>query len=113
MAFHATPGDARLNTAVATSPTHRVLPAVARYDAIDGGGFSISGTVYLKGPPQTPVPRRVRLHDRATGRPVRETWSTADGHYEFTKIAAGLYYVVTFDHTNNFNAVIADRIVAV
>lgn len=113
MTWRVAPGVARLPTSVAGAPTYRSSPPLLRYDAIDGGGFSISGSVYLKGPPQVPVPRRVRLHDRATGRPVRETWSTSDGHYEFTKIAPGLYYVVTFDHTNNFNAVIADRIVAV
>lgn len=105
------PRPVRLNTSVAISPTHRVAPAPLRFDAIDGGDKTISGTVYLKGPPQVVAARRVRLHERLTGRPVRETWSRpADGFYEFTKIRAGIYYVVAFDHTDTYNAVVKDKV---
>ena len=111
MTWRVLPGVARLNTSVAPTATHRALPPIARYDTIDGGDKTISGTVYLKGPPQVVAARRVRLHERLTGRPVRETWSRpADGYYEFTKIKASIYYVVAFDHTDTYNAVVKDKV---
>ena len=108
-------GLARLSTSFPSPGVNRALSAggIPRHDAIDGGAFSISGNVYLKGPPQVPTVRRVRLHDGANGRPVRETWSAVDGAYSFAKIRPGLYYVVAFDHTGTYNAVIKDRIEAV
>ena len=111
MTWRITSGAARLGPSVASAPTHRVTPAPLRFDTIDGGDKVISGTVYLKGPPQVVAARRVRLHERLTGRPVRETWSRpADGFYEFTKIRAGIYYVVAFDHTDTYNAVVKDKV---
>lgn len=47
-----------------------------------------------------PVRRRIRLHDQATGAPVRETWSDAQtGSYSFDFIRPGRFYIVGFDHT--------------
>ena len=113
MAYTVIPHVLRLGTSVPSQRVHSVLPGVLRHDAVDGGDKTISGTVYLKGPPQVVAARRVRLHERLTGRPVRETWSRpADGWYEFTKIRAGIYYVVAFDHTDTYNAVVKDRIEA-
>lgn len=104
----------RLNTTWPSGPGLRVLAPPVRRDDVDGGTFSVSGNVYLKGPPQTPVARRVRLHDRLTARCVREVWSDpVTGAYSFEAVKAGLYYVVSFDHTGNFNAVIKDMVVAV
>lgn len=79
-------------------------------DVYHGGQGSIAGTVKDKGTPDTPVIRRVRLHRKSDGMLVRETWSAADGTYTFTKMAMQLYYVVSHDHTGNFNAVIKDSI---
>jgi len=96
-------------------PSH-ALPAMIDHDLhlkdmADGGTLSVSGTVLIEGTPQTPVARRVRLHDHRTGRLVRETWSDPlTGAYAFTGIRAGTFYVVSHDHTLNFNAVIRDRV---
>jgi hypothetical protein len=61
-----------------------------------------------------PAARRVLLHDRVNGLPIRETWSDAQtGAYTFERIRPGLFYVVAFDHTGNYNAVIKDRITPV
>lgn len=108
------PGLTRLGTSWPTGTGRRALPDLVHRDDIDGGTFSISGTVYLKGPPQVPASRRVRLHDYYSGRPVREVLSdVATGAYLFEQIKPGLYYVVAFDHTGAYNAVIKDRIQAV
>lgn len=82
----------------------------AGVDVYDGGKFKIVGTVKEKGTPSVPVYRRVVLHDQLTGRMLRVTWSNpVTGAYQFLNIRAGLYYVVTFDHTATaYRAVIAD-----
>lgn len=42
---------------------------------------------------------------------MRETWSDATtGAYSFTGLRLTAYYVVSFDHTNTFAAVIADNL---
>ena len=77
------------------------------------GQFRIVGTTKNKATPaDVAVSRRVRLHDKKSGDPVREIWSDAGGVYAFNHIASGLYYVVGFDHTDTFGAVIADKIPA-
>jgi hypothetical protein len=57
---------------------------------------------------------RVRLHDRLTGRLLRETWSNAAGAYAFNWIAdrPNGYTVVAFDHDplDPKNAAVADLI---
>ena len=75
------------------------------------GQFRIVGTTKNKATPaDVAVSRRVRLHDQKSGDTVREMWSDAGGVYAFNHIAPGLYYVVSFDHTNTFAAVIADKL---
>ena len=97
---------------VAIPPVRNVfVPSTMRImDMHHGGQGSITGTVKDQGTPDTPVVRRVRLHRKSDGMLVRETWSAADGGYTFAKIAMQLYYVVSHDHTGNFNAVIKDSI---
>lgn len=81
------------------------------HDEADSGSLRIAGTVAIDDTPDIPVRRRVRLHDKPTGRVVRETWSDAvTGAYTFDKLRDGLYYVTAFDHTGNHNAVIKDSI---
>ncbi|TVU68687.1 carboxypeptidase-like regulatory domain-containing protein [Cobetia crustatorum] len=58
-----------------------------------------------------PVSRRVRAHERSTGRIVRETWSDADGKYRFTDLdTRRAFYVMAFDHTLQQNAVVSDNV---
>ena len=56
------------------------------------------------------VQRRVRLFCRKSGRLVRETWSDASGNYTFKQIRSGPWFVLSHDHTGEFNAVVADEI---
>lgn len=64
------------------------------------------------GTPNTPVHRRVRLHDQVTGKPLREVWSNpVTGAWQFTGIRAGTFFVVAFDHTGQYNGEIATDIV--
>lgn len=77
------------------------------------GRGSITATVKEDGTPtDTPVRRKVRLVRDRDGLMVRETWSNATtGAYSFTEIDENeTYSVVSYDHNDNFRAVIADRI---
>ena len=77
-------------------------------DSVNGGVFQLIGTTKIKGLPDAPVSRRVRLHDQITGLVVREQWSAAGtGAYAFTRIRAGTFYIAAFDHTRAFNGVLA------
>lgn len=73
----------------------------------------IVATVKEKGTPTTiPVVRRVVLHRHRDDMPVAETWSSESGAYAFTEVDMSQnYYVVSFDHTGNYRAVIADNLV--
>lgn len=76
--------------------------------SVTGGPGAIIGTVKNTGTPEnTPVFRRVRLHEQASGRIVRETWSDATtGAYSFTGLRVTRYYIVGFDHTGTYSGVI-------
>ena len=65
-----------------------------------GGLYRIYGTVARKGTPaNVPLKRRVRLHRSKDGYLVRETWSQADGSYEFKEISGRYEYdVIAWDH---------------
>ncbi|MDH1472949.1 hypothetical protein N5F13_00440 [Comamonas thiooxydans] len=78
-----------------------LIPAPGRLlDAEFGGFYRIHGTVARKGSPaNVPLKRRVRLHRSRDGMLVRETWSKADGSYEFTEISGRYEYdVIAWDH---------------
>lgn len=63
------------------------------------------------GSQDVPVSRRVALLRLYDYLPVRETWSAANGDYRFDNInRAYEYVVISFDHTNNFRAVLADKV---
>lgn len=76
-----------------------------------GGMGQIVGTV--KNTPASPVQRKVALIDDASQIIIRHTWSNpTTGAYAFTRIAMGrTYTVLSFDHTQTFRAVVADRVV--
>jgi hypothetical protein len=72
------------------------------------GIYMVYGTVKNTGTPNFPVFRRLRLHDSHSGNLVQETWSDAiTGDYNFRYLADRSYYVVSFDHTGQYNGVIA------
>lgn len=80
-------------------------------DAYDSGKYRITGTTKRKGTPDSPTRVRVCLFDQLSKRLARETWSdAATGAYAFTCLRSGTYFVVSFDHTGAFNAVIADNV---
>lgn len=75
-----------------------------------GGCYRIAGTADELG---VLGRYRVRLFDRVSGRPLRETWSDSAGNYAFNYIAyrAQGYFVVAFDHGDSpLNAAIADLV---
>lgn len=91
-----------------TAPTD-----VVAIDGEDGGWHRIVGTVKEKNlPANTPLARKVQLYHQTSGRLVRETWSApGDGSYSFNEIRGGQpYFVVAFDHTGTYRAVIADNL---
>lgn len=74
----------------------------------------VHGTVKLKGEPaNTPLRRKVWLLRQRDGIKIRETWSDeATGEYEFKYIdELQLWTVISFDHTGDKRAVIADGLV--
>lgn len=82
-------------------------------DAYYGGAFRVTGsTTTAATPANVPVSRRVRLHDQVSGKLVRETWSDAAGLYAFERIAAGVYFVIAFDHTGLYGGVVETDLVA-
>ena len=79
------------------------------FDLLNGGNYKVEGSV-VTGPPDVPQIRRVRLHRKIDGMPVREVWSLPNGSYSFKYIAGQMYYVTAFDHMGQFNAAIKDSI---
>lgn len=79
-------------------------------DAYFGGNGRISGTVRIKGSPDAPTHRRVRLIRDQDGVMIREQWSDPiTGTYLFEGVDPSVKYsVVTYDHTGVYNAVIKD-----
>lgn len=75
------------------------------------GRGRITGTV--KNTPATPVHRLLRLYREPGGLLVKSTWSHPDtGAYTFDGLAMNYHYtVVSFDHTQAFRAVVADRVI--
>lgn len=83
------------------------------FDLQYGGAGRIFGTVKVDSSPDVPVYRRVWLMNQRDAVVIRETWSDQiTGEYEFANIdETQTYSVISFDHTNNFRAVIADSVV--
>lgn len=98
----------RLGSPATTPKLSRSLTIIR--DANNGGLGVIRGTVKESGMPDHAVSRRVRLHRKLDGMLMRDIWSKTDGTYEFKGIAIQEYYVIAYDHTGNYNAVIKDSI---
>jgi len=107
--------DAR-NLPAPGAPASNLVPDVRLAIGLQSTGIGrgrIVGTVKEKhSPSDTPVVRRVRLFDDRSGVLYKETWSdAATGAYAFDYIDEGrTYTVLSYDHTLNFRAVVADRI---
>lgn len=88
----------------------RGLPRHAIFE-LDGPGM-LSGTVKEGAIPV--AARKVFLLDKRNMALLRCTVSASDGSYAFAGLNKSLKYVViAFDHTQNFNAVIADSVTPV
>lgn len=116
-----TPSTAESHTFAPYAPPRSVhLPTVApdpisgiRGGTEYGGRGRIVGTVKNKGEPSdTPVYRRVRLFKDRDGQCVAETWSDpVTGVYAFENISpAHKYTALSYDHTGQFRAVVADNL---
>lgn len=92
----------------------RLLPPLTLGpNTITGGSGQIPGNVYRDSDPtDVPLRRRVYLHRQRGGLMVQEQWSDATtGAYLFTDIdPTETYYVVAFDYTHDYRAVIADNL---
>lgn len=85
-------------------------------DMEHGGDGLIKGTVKVKGAPNNvPVARKVRLIRDVDAICIRETWSDpVTGAYTFAEIDRSVSYtVLSYDYTESFRAVVADRVVPV
>lgn len=76
------------------------------------GRGRIAAKVEIKSTPvNMPVARRVVLLRHVDDKKVAETWSDALGNYSFADIdERQTYYVIAFDHTGSYRAVIADKL---
>lgn len=105
---------AEISGGSAAPPSLIIAPGAAQvFDLEDFGPYRIAGTVKEKSTPSNmPLRRRVQLYAQRSGRLVREAWSDADtGEYSFDHIRGDLaYFVVSFDHTGFYRAVIADNL---
>jgi len=82
-----------------------------RTDMRIAGMYRLAGTTAVAGSPDVPVARLVRLyHSRFASFCARETLSAADGSWSFTCLDRGPWTVIAFDHTGEYNAVVAANI---
>lgn len=82
-------------------------------DLIHGGPGQVPVVTELDGTPtDLPVSRLVRLHRQVDGLALRQAWSDNSGVLVFPDLNTSYeYYAVSFDHTRDKRAVIADRLV--
>jgi len=97
-----------------TLPQTLVMTTIKAGTAQDmefGGQGRIYGTVAVKGTPSnTPLRRRVRLHRSVDGYLARETWSQADGSYEFREISTRYEWdVIAWDHEQQEYSTVANN----
>lgn len=90
-------GSSPVSQGLQAMSTHRVRKLI---DVECGGQGRIYGTVSRKETPANmPLRRRVRLHRSVDGYLARETWSKADGSYEFREISTRYEWdVIAWDH---------------
>ena len=88
-----------------------IIPAIcAVSDAVltSDKGLSIKGQVKEVG---APIPCRLRLFEKLSGRMVFETVTDQNGFYEFDHLAKTKFFIVAHHPASQFNAVIQDNVV--
>lgn len=73
-----------------------------------GVGLAIKGQVKQT---NIPIPCRVRLFERLSGRLISEALTDQNGNYVFNHLIASKFFVVAHHPLNQYNAVIADLVV--
>lgn len=86
-------------------------PVLSYSPLLHSGTYMIYGTIKNTGTPNFPVYRKLNLHETRTGQLVNSLFSDSiTGEYAFKYIAHKSYYIVSFDHTGQYNGVIATNI---
>lgn len=89
------------------SPGRRIYN-IRSLRGLSAGDRQITGIVTVLGQPAS---RKVRCYDLDSGRLAAEVWSTPNGDYTIQRLMAGRRYcVIAHDHTEQYNAAIADLI---
>ncbi|WP_441374323.1 carboxypeptidase regulatory-like domain-containing protein [Acinetobacter lwoffii] len=70
-------------------------------------GLSIKGRVEEE---NTPIPCRLRLFEKLSGRMVFETVTDQSGFYEFDHLTKTKFFIVAHHPASQFNAVIQDNV---
>lgn len=87
-----------------------VIPAInANLDPIltSDKGLLIKGQLKEKG---APIPCRIRLFEKISGRMVAETITDQNGFYEFDHLTKTKFFIVAHHPASQFNAVIQDNV---
>lgn len=71
-------------------------------------GMSIAGIVKEAG---VPIPCRIRLFEKLSGRLISNKLTNRDGSYEFDHLTKTKFFVVAHHPSSKYNAVIQDNVV--
>ncbi len=71
-------------------------------------GLSIKGKVSEK---NTPIPCRVRLFEKLSGRLIADVLTDNTGYYAFDHLTQAKFFLVAHHPLNQYNAVIQDNII--
>lgn len=71
-------------------------------------GLSIKGTVKQT---NIPIPCRVRLFEKLSGRLIADVLTDNVGNYEFSHLTQAKFFLVAHHPQNQFNAIIQDNVV--
>ena len=71
-------------------------------------GLSIKGQVKEVG---APIPCRIRLFEKLSGRLIADKLTDIYGNYEFDHLTKTKFFIVAHHPTSQFNAVIQDNVV--
>jgi len=89
----------------------KVIPAITPVlDAVltSDKGLSIKGQVKEVG---APIPCRLRLFEKISGRLIADKLTDKNGFYEFDHLTKTKFFIVAHHPASQFNAVIQDNVV--